>query len=302
MIVRVLGSAAGGGVPQWNCACRNCAAARADRAPRRTQSSLAVSADGARWLLLNCSPDVAAQIEAFPPLHPPAPRGTPIAGMLFTDANVDHIGGLAVLRQRGGHDGFVIRSSATIREIAAAQPSFAPFAAPPHCWLGVPPGGATPSCGDGDLVGSALDVAIVEVPGTTPGYAGRRSAPGAVVAYEITDRRARKPLLFAPVFSAIDETLRAAIERAAVAFLDGTFYSDDELVDAQLLDKHARALGHQPVGGSGGTLAQLRGTQTRIVFTHLNNSNPMLDPASAAYAELREFGAELAYDGMELTL
>lgn len=303
MIVRVLGSAAGGGVPQWNCACRNCEAARADRAPRRTQSSLAVSTDGARWLLLNCSPDIAAQIEAFPPLRPPEPRGTPIAGMLFTDANIDHIGGLAVLRQRGGHDGFIIRSSATVREIAAAQPAFAPFTAPPHRWLNARGRRTIPSCGGGgDLVGSALDVAVIEVPGTTPGYAGRRTMPGAVVAYEITDRRTRKPLLFAPVFSAIDETLRAAIERAAVAFLDGTFYSDDELVAARLVDKHARALGHQPVGGDGGTFAQLRGTRTRIVFTHLNNSNPMLDSASAAHAELREFGAELAYDGMELTL
>lgn len=303
MIVRVLGSAAGGGVPQWNCACRNCEAAREDRAPRRTQSSLAISADGARWLLLNCSPDAATQIEAFPPLHPPAPRGTPIAGMLFTDANIDHIGGLAVLRQRGGHGGFIIRSSATVREIAAAQPGFAPFTAPPHSWLDAPSDGTLPCSGDGgDLIGSALDVAIIEVPGTTPGYAGRRSVPGAVVAYEITDRRTRKPLLFAPVFRAIDETLRAAIARAAVAFLDGTFYNDDELVEAQLLDKHARALGHQPVGGDDGTLAQLRGTRTRIVFTHLNNSNPMLDSGSAAYAQLREFGAELAYDGMELTL
>lgn len=301
MIVRVLGSAAGGGVPQWNCACANCQAARTGRAPRRTQSSLAVSADGARWLLLNCSPDVAEQIEAFPPLHPPAPRGTPIAGMLFTDANVDHIGGLAVLRQRGGHAGFVIHSSATVREIVTAQPGFAPFAAPPHRWLDAPLDEPIPSDGD-DIAGGALAVTAIEVPGTTPGYAGRRPAPGAVVAYEITDGHTQKPLLFAPVFSAIDAKLRAAIARASVAFLDGSFYSDDELVAPELLAKHARALGHQPVGGRDGTLAQLAGTRTRIIFTHLNNSNPMLDSGSPASAALREFGAELAYDGMELTL
>jgi pyrroloquinoline quinone biosynthesis protein B len=302
VIVRVLGSAAGGGVPQWNCACRNCQAARTGSAPRRTQSSLAVSADGVRWTLLNCSPDIAAQIEAFPPLHPPPPRGTPIAGMLLTDANIDHIGGLAVLRQRGGHDGFVIRSSATVREIATAQPGFAPFAAPPHRWLDASLGESIPSDGDNDLVGGALAVTTIAVPGTTPGYAGRRPKPGAVVAYEITGARTRGPLLFAPVFSAIDERLGAAIARASVAFLDGSFYSDDELIETQLLAKHARALGHQPVGGNGGTLAQLRGTRTRIIFTHLNNSNPMLDSASGAYAAVREFGAELAHDGMELTL
>lgn len=301
MIVRVLGSAAGGGVPQWNCACANCQAARAGRAPHRTQSSLAISADGIRWLLLNCSPDVAAQIEAFPSLHPPAPRGTPIAGMLLTDANVDHIGGLAVLRQRGGHAGFSIYSSATIREIATAQPAFAPFAAPPHRWLDAPLGKPIASTGE-DLAGSALAVTAIEVPGTTPGYAGRRPARGAVVAYEIMDPRTEETLLFAPVFSAIDESLLAAIRRASVAFLDGSFYSDDELIDAELLGKRARALGHQPVGGGDGTLAQLAGTRAKIVFTHLNNSNPMLDPDSSAYASLRDFGAELAYDGMELTL
>jgi len=302
VIVRVLGSGAGGGVPQWNCACANCEAARAGRAPRRTQSSLALSADGARWLLLNCSPDIAVQIEAFPALHPPAPRGTPITGMLLTDANIDHIGGLAVLRQRGGNRGFVVRSSATIREIATTQPAFAAFAAFPHRWIDVPLGKPIPSNDDDDFVGNALAVTAIAVPGTTPGYAGRRPVPAAVVAYEIADRHTHESLLFAPVFGSINDALAAAIARASVAFLDGSFYSDDELIETHLLAKQARALGHQPVGGIGGTLSNLRGTRTRIVFTHLNNSNPMLDAASEAYAHLREFGAELAYDGMELTL
>src|SRR5262249_18294057 len=146
----------------------------------------------------------------------------------------------------------LIRSSATVREIATAQPSFAPFAAPPHRWRDAPLGQSIPSDGDDDLVGDALEVTTIPVPGTTPGYAGRRPAPGAVVAYEITARRMRKPLLLAPIFSAIDETLRAALARASVAFLDGSFYSDDELIETQLLAKHARGLGHQPVGGSDG--------------------------------------------------
>ncbi len=301
MIVRVLGSAAGGGVPQWNCACANCAAARAGRAPRRTQSSLAVSADGVRWLLLNCSPDVASQIEAFPPLQPPQPRGTPIGGMLLTDANVDHIGGLTTLRQ-GGAEGFVVRSSPVVRALAVAQPAFAPFTTAPHRWLEVffdSP--CEPENGD-DIVGNPLKVRALAVPGTTPGYDGRRRVRGAVVAYEIADRGKETRLLFAPVFSAIDDLLADAIARAKVAFLDGSFYSDDELLAAGLLPKRARMLGHQPVGGFDGTLAALRGVRTHIVFTHLNNSNPMLEPESPAYGSVREFGAEIAYDGMELTL
>jgi pyrroloquinoline quinone biosynthesis protein B len=301
VIVRVLGSAAGGGVPQWNCACSNCQAARVGRAPRRTQSSLAVSADGKRWLLLNCSPDVAVQIEAFEPLHPSPPRGTPIRAMLFTDANVDHIGGLAVLRQQGA-TGFVVRSSSVVRQIATAQPAFSPFAAAPHRWLEVPLDSACVAQADDEIVGDALTVRALAVPGLTPGYDGRRAAHGAVVAYEIADRGAQRRLLFAPVFSAIDAPLRDAIESADVAFLDGSFFADDELVNASLLPKRARDLGHQPVGGSGGTLAQLQGASARVVFTHLNNSNPMLDPRSRAYALVGEFGAETAYDGMELTL
>jgi pyrroloquinoline quinone biosynthesis protein B len=301
VIVRVLGSAAGGGVPQWNCACANCEASRAGRAPCRTQSSLAVSADGKRWLLLNCSPDVAAQIEAFAPLHPPQPRGTPISGMLLTDANVDHIGGLAVLRQSGGASGFRVRSSAAVRTIATAQPAFAAFAVPPHRWLDAPLDGLCRNDGHDDVVGDRLSVRALAAPGTTPGYDGRRAIRGAVVAYEIADDRENR-LLFAPVFSAIDDELAQAIARARVAFVDGSFYSDDELLAAGLLPKRARALGHQPVGGSDGTLAHLHGASARIIFTHLNNSNPMLDPNSEAYATVQEFGAEVAFDGMELSL
>jgi pyrroloquinoline quinone biosynthesis protein B len=109
-------------------------------------------------------------------------------------------------------------------------------------------------------------------------------------------------MLFAPVFSAIDGELRAAILRCDMAFLDGSFYTDDELIGLGLMPKHARSLGHQPVGGSEGTLAQLRGTGTRVIFTHLNNSNPMLDPDSEAATRVRDCGAEIAYDGMSVTL
>jgi pyrroloquinoline quinone biosynthesis protein B len=301
VIVRVLGSAAGGGVPQWNCACENCLAARNGRAPSRSQSSVAISCDGERWLLLNCSPDVAAQIEAFPPLQPRERRGTPIAGMLFTDANVDHLGGLASLRQHGTK-GFVVRSSTVVRTIALAQPAFAPFALSPHRWLEAPLAARCENAGEHDPVGDGLEVRAFALPGTTPGFDGRRSVEGAVVAYQISEPSRTTSLVFAPVFSTLDERLGAMVASAEVAFLDGSFFSDDELEAQDLARKRARALGHQPVGGPDGTLAQLRGTRTRVIFTHLNNSNPMLDPGSEAYASVRESGCEIAYDGMELTL
>jgi pyrroloquinoline quinone biosynthesis protein B len=301
VIVRILGSAAGGGVPQWNCACKNCFDARAGRQPRRTQSTVAVSIDGLRWLLLNCSPDIANQIEAFAPLQPSTLRATPIDGMLFTDANIDHLGGLATLRQQGDHR-FILRSSNLVREIASSQPAFAPFASAPHDWIAVEFGEPCRAADALDLVENQLRVRALAASGTTPGYAGRRHAAGAVVAYEIAGRLRGSKLLFAPVFASLDDSLQAAIADADVAILDGTFFSNDELVSARLVKKTARELGHQPVGGTGGTLERLRDCRTRIIFTHLNNSNPLLDPASAATAAVREFGAEVAYDGLTLQL
>ncbi len=300
MIVTVLGSAAGGGVPQWNCTCANCTAARAGRLPRRTQSGVAIGV-GDRTLLLNCSPDIGMQIEATPTLQPHALRGTPISGMLFTDANVDHLGGLATLRQSGDHT-FTLRSSAVVREIAAAQPAFAPFARTPHRWLAVAPGAACGRTDENDPVGAELRVRAVAVPGLTPGYDGRRSVPGAVTAYAIADVASGAKMLFAPVFADLDDGLRSEIERVDVAFLDGSFFSDDELAALGLMRKRARELGHLPAGGPGGTLERLAGVRTRIIFTHLNNSNPMLDPSSEAYARIDEFGAEIAFDGMSITL
>lgn len=300
MIVRILGSAAGGGVPQWNCGCANCAAARRGDQPRRLESTVAIG-EGERWLLLNCSPDIAAQIQCFPSLHPSEKRGTPIAGMCFTDANVDHLGGLAVLRQRGNHR-FIVRSSSVVRDIAVAQPAFAPFAQPPHRWLDVAFETPCLPASDDDVVGREFDVRAFAVPGLTPGYAGRQNICGAVVAYEIRGNGNGKTLLFAPVFSAIDDRLRAAIERADVALLDGSFYSDDELIREHMMQKTARRLGHHPVGGPHGTLAQLQGMRTRAIFTHVNNSNPMLDPRSAQAHEVAAAGASIAYDGMEFTL
>jgi len=243
-------------------------------------------------MLVNCSPDIAQQIEAYAPLQPRQTRGTPITGMLFTDANIDHLGGLAVLRQAGPH-AFQIHSSSVVRSIAAQQPAFAPFLAQPHTWNAISM--------DEAFLWNGLSLRAFSVPGTTPGYDGRRTVEGAVVAYEAEDKSGDS-VLFAPVFSALNERLEAAILRANVAFLDGSFFSDDEMPDEHLSEKTARHLGHQPVDGPGGTLEYVRINHRakRIIFTHLNNSNPMLDPGSNAAEKIREAGAEIAYDGFEI--
>jgi len=300
MILRMLGSAAGGGVPQWNCGCRNCAAARAATQPRRTQSCAAISADGNRWLLLNCSPDIAEQIESFPPLQPRAARDTPIDGMLLTDANVDHAYGFATLRQKGSHR-FIVRSSPVVREIALTQPVLQPFTRAPHIWAAVECNGPCAPLDAGDTVGRDLEVRAIGVPGKTPGYDGRREVSGAVYAYAIR-QRGGGTLLFAPVFAAFDGVLRAALREADVALLDGSFYTDDELRAEGLMTKSARHLGHLPVSGPGGSLQELGATKARVIFTHVNNSNPMLDPLSAAGDAVRAAGAEIAFDGMQLDI
>lgn len=299
MIVRVLGSAAGGGVPQWNCGCPNCAAARLGARPRRTQSSLAVSPDGERWVLLNVSPDIAGQIEDYPPLQPRGVRGTPISGILLTDANVDHLGGFATLRQAGDH-AFTIRSSQVVRDIATAQPAFAPFAAPPHRWL-IADEGPLPSTGLDDPIGATLTVRAIPVPGLTPGFAGRQALRGAVTAYALRGSSGRS-LLFAPVFAAIDPTLAAEIRAADVAFLDGSFFTDDEMLVAGVGDKLATALGHLPLRGSDGTLAAVGGLPNRRYVTHVNNTNPILDPHSAAAQILARHNVEVASDGLVIEL
>jgi pyrroloquinoline quinone biosynthesis protein B len=295
VIVRVLGSAAGGGVPQWNCACANCSAARAGLQPRRSSSSFAVSGDGETWWLVNVSPDVAQQIEAFAPLQPQARRGTPIAGMLVTDANVDHLGGLAVLRQTGDH-AFAIRSTATVRRLAAADRAFSAFTAAPHRWDAVT---------DGEVVrlDDRLIATAVYVAGLTPGYAGREALPDAVAAYVVVDTVTGGRALFAPVFSDVTATLRDAAERADLAFFDGSFYSDDELAGVDV-PKAARSLGHAPISGQAGSLATLgcRETTSRRLYAHVNNTNPILDPSSAAYADITRYGFEVAADGMEFRL
>jgi pyrroloquinoline quinone biosynthesis protein B len=209
---------------------------------------------------------------------------------------------LAVLRQRGPHS-FVLRSSALVRAIAKAQPAFAPFALSPHSWLEVPLHGFCPPTAEAnDVVGDALSVRAIPVAGTTPGYDGRRELPGAVVAYEIRDRAGGGRLLFAPVYAEMGDELREAIAGAGAAFLDGTFYYDDEMIAAGLMDKSARHLGHLPLGGPDGTLASLGPVNARIIFTHVNNSNPALNPDSQESSALRVSGAEIAYDGMEFTL
>jgi pyrroloquinoline quinone biosynthesis protein B len=274
--------------------------ARRGEAPMRTQSSIAVSPDGATWMLVNASVDLPRQLAQTPALWPHALRENPFAAVLLTDANVDHTAGLGELRQNPGP--LVLLSSPVTKELLQPQLAYERFARAPHRWVTPDPNGGDVAPQFDPEIARSIEIEMIDVPGLLPGYAGRRPAPGAVVAYVIRDRVTRAQVTIAPVFSDIDDRLYAAIDQSDVALLDGSFYANDELRVYGLQSKDARGLGHAPVGGPGGTLARIREMHNRRVFVHVNNSNPMLDPSSEAYAAVIESGCEIADDGMQIEI
>ena len=271
MHVRILGSAAGGGVPQWNCRCANCEAARrgAGEVRPRTQSSLAVSADGRAWLLLNASPDIRQQILAFPPLGPPAAqsRGSAIAGCVLTDAELDHTAGLLLLRE-GGPLG--VYCTATVRrwlnEWWPVEPILASFSNP--AWRELPLEDAV-SLALSDGRGSGLSVRAIELDRHVPRFvkADAAAATGSVVALQVEDLRTGGRLVYAPCVARIGPELDQAARAADGLLVDGTFWSDDEPLLSGIGSRTARQMGHLPVSGPEGSLewlAQLPAQPSRL--------------------------------------
>ncbi|HYK52428.1 MAG TPA: MBL fold metallo-hydrolase [Candidatus Eremiobacteraceae bacterium] len=289
MQLHVLGSAAGGGVPQWNCGCGNCTAAREHRLPQRTQASLAAAADGKAWVLFNVTTDIRSQLAADAALAPKSgrdtPRETPIEAIFLTDANVDHCAGLLDFRQAGE---LHVYSTKVVRDTLLRNEIFAPFARAPRTWHVV---GEAPT----DVAG--LRISAIPVSGLLPSYAGGAAVRGAACAYLVEGEKGARAL-YAPIFADVDEALAGAAARCDAAFFDGSFWSDDELIRLGLGTRTAAMMGHQPVGGRSGSLAALRTCPCpRRFFTHLNNSNPMLDPASDEADQVTDAGFEVAMDG-----
>jgi pyrroloquinoline quinone biosynthesis protein B len=304
MHVRVLGSAAGGGFPQWNCNCRNCAGVRAGtvNARRRTQSSIAVSDDGRDWVLVNASPDVLAQIQSFPALQPGrALRDTGIAGVVLMDGQIDHTTGLFMLRE--GRRLELWCTEPVKRDLTGPNPIFDVLSH--YCgiaWHPVELGGgesfAVPGC-------EGLVFEAFPLDSNAPPFSPRRDAPiaGDNIGLSITDRASGKRLFYAPGLGAIEPPVDALIANADCALVDGTFWTDDEMIALGISKKRSRDLGHLPQWGPGGMLEQLaRFPKPRKVLIHINNTNPILDEDSTERAAVVRAGVEVAYDGMEITL
>jgi pyrroloquinoline quinone biosynthesis protein B len=301
MRVRLLGIAAGGGVPQWNCRCGNCRAARADSLPRATQCSLAVSPDGAQWYLVNAAPDVTDQLRRWPELHPPSGiRSTPVRGVILTDAELDHVLGLLHLREGEPWTLYATRPVAELLEqdlrVLPALRRYADVA------VRVLRPDEPVSLGDGP---SHMEMRLTETGRRLPRYADRtsREAAGAVVAVTLRDPATGRRLVYAPGVGALSRALFQACVDAEAVFFDGTFWTDDELRRLGVAAGGASEMGHVPVSGPEGSAEWLAKLPARVKrYVHINNTNPLLDPVSEERAAIRRLGLDVASEGWAVTL
>ena len=293
MKIILLGAGAGGGLPQWNCGCANCNAARAGRIPAMTQSSVAVSADGRAWAILNASPDIRAQLAATPALHPTGLRDVPLHSVLVTNGDIDHVAGLLTLREA---QAFALYATPAIHDVLAANPMLSALR--------------------GDLVARqpvaldrtvqiapGLSATLFAVPGKVPLYQeGDVVETGLVgettVGVELTANGRRA--LYIPGCAELPDWLADRIAGADLLMFDGTLWQDDEMIRMGLGQKTGRRMGHMPVVE---TIAAMRDLPVaRRVFVHMNNSNPLVDPASHETREAEASGWQVGRDGMEITL
>jgi pyrroloquinoline quinone biosynthesis protein B len=312
----VLGSAAGGGLPQWNCGCQNCRDVRAGHAQirARTQESVAISADGEHWFLLNASPEIRAQIESFPPLHPRAARHCPIAGIVLTNGDLDHCLGLLSLRE--SHPLRVYASEAVRDGWVDGNLLHRTLQRFPQqvTWQALTAARCPLLLSDGRA--SGLFISAVPTPGKLPIHLEGLRTPSELdnVGLLIDEPSRQQTLAYFPAVGASSAELRQAIATADCVFFDGTFWSSDELASQGLGDKRAEDMAHWPVGGPHGSLSFLAALspagpsapapvrEVRRVLIHINNTNPILREDSAPAAQLRAASLEVAYDGMEIEL
>ena len=303
MKIRVLGSAAGGGFPQWNCNCPMCDGLRKGKinAKPRTQSSIAVSTDNVNWVLFNASPDILTQIRAFPALQPGrAKRDTGIVGIILMDAQIDHTTGLLSLREGKPLD--IYCTDMVQQDLSTGNPLFNILGH--YCkvnWNQVQPRG------EGFTVAGAEHLLFKPFPlkSKAPPYSPHRNDPheGDNLGMRVTDTRTGKTLLYAPGLGQIEPHLKSLMADSDCLLVDGTTWTDDEMITLGLSAKRAQDMGHLPQSGPGGMIEVLQPlTKPRKILIHINNTNPILNEDSAERAELTRHGIEVAYDGLEIEL
>ena len=298
MHIRILGSAAGGGFPQWNCHCDTCQAARGgERAQPRTQSSLAIRGAGGPWFLVNASPDARQQLETLPPDGRDDSRSGPIAGVLLTDAEIDHTAGLLLLRE----------SAVPVRVYGDAGVELALRHGFPvltmlerYCgleWSTLAPGSET------ELDGSSLSVESFAVGGDAPRYLDGSGIELEASGLVFRDRATDAVVTYVPGLARLDTEVRDRFAASDLVLVDGTFWTDDELPRLGFSERGAGDMGHLPLSGPGGTIEALSALpRPRKVLVHINNTNPILLEDSPERTAVIDAGLEIGYDGMEMRL
>jgi pyrroloquinoline quinone biosynthesis protein B len=300
MLVKVLGAAAGGAFPQWNCACTQCQRLRSGTfaGQARTQAQVAISVDGVSWTLLNASPDLRIQIEATPQLWPTGGSlDSPIQSVVITAAEADTVAGLLSLREFQPLDIFATPS--VLRILREDNSLFALLDRVPRqaAWKQIEPGV--------DFAVGDLRFQPFSLPGGFPGFVSARrkaelDADEAVLGLVI-ESPSRRRMAYLPGAAKVEDSWRTWLDDSDVVLFDGTFWSEDELCRVRGGGKRASEMGHLPLSGPCGSLAALRDIKAkRKIYFHINNTNPILDESSEAFAEVREAGWEVARDGMEI--
>jgi pyrroloquinoline quinone biosynthesis protein B len=294
----VLGSAAGGGFPQWNCRCPVCRLAWAGdgRVRPRTQASLAVSGNGEEWVLINASPDLPEQIRRAPALHPRGgTRGSPIKALLLTGAEIDQVAGLLSLRER---ELFMLCATASTLSVIEENNMFGVL--PPELVRR-----QTITTGKPCVLPGNLQAEVFVVPGKAPLFLegenpDTSSETAGTVGVELCAGTTR--LAYVPGAAAVTAQMRARLAAADVVFFDGTLFSDDEMIATDTGTKTGRRMGHMPIDGNGGSLEALEGLRARRIYIHINNTNPILVEGSPEHAYVTSKGWEVAEDGLEVSL
>ncbi len=302
MKIRVLGSGAGGGFPQWNCSCPNCKAVRSGtiKASTRNQSSIAVSSDGEHWVLFNASPDVRAQLESFPEIHPKNKvRGTGIEAIVIIDSQIDHVTGLLILRE--GDPLNIYCTEMVKQDLSTGFPIFNILAH--FCGVNDYP---IPLNGDAFTIPNINDLEFIALPlkSKAPPYSPHRNDPheGDNIGMIIRQISTGKTTFYAPGLGVIETHVEKAMTEADCVMVDGTFWTNNELtcVGRPLL---AKAIGHLPQSGEGGMIEFLDTLKKpRKILIHINNTNPILDEDSEQRKILTDAGIEVSYDGLEIEL
>ncbi|WP_372868018.1 pyrroloquinoline quinone biosynthesis protein PqqB [Pseudomonas sp.] len=304
MHIQILGSAAGGGFPQWNCNCRNCRGVRDGslRAQPRTQSSIALSDNGKDWILCNASPDIRAQIESFPALQPARkPRDTAIGAVLLMDSQIDHCTGLLTLREGCPHQ--VWCTEMVHQDLTTGFPLFTML----EHWNGglrhnlieldgVP--FSIPVCPD-------LQITAIALRSSAPPYSPHRGNPhpGDNIGLFVEDLRTGGTLFYAPGLGQVDDRLLGWMRRADCLLVDGTLWRDDEMRQCEVGDKLGSEMGHLPQSGPGGMIEVLDSLPAKQkILIHINNTNPILDVDSPERAELNAHAIDVAWDGLSINL